>query len=138
MEPLVAALLVLVAGYALVARRLNRWSIGPAFVFVAAGIVTRLLWPGEVPTVDLEFALQLVEVTLALVLFTDASTGPPTTWSWDFGDGSNSNRQSPRHVYDDGGDYQVTLTVTNAVGSDSKTQTVTVANETGIPVPSGG
>ena len=74
MEPLVAALLVLVAGYALVARRLNRWSIGPAFVFVTAGIVTRLLWPGEVPTVDLELALQLVEVTLALILFTDAST----------------------------------------------------------------
>jgi len=72
------------------------------------------------------------------IVFTDTSTGPPTEWSWNFGDGSTSARQNPRHVYDDGGDYQVTLTVTNAAGSSTKTETVTVANETGIPIPSGG
>jgi PKD repeat protein len=62
--------------------------------------------------------------------FTDSSTGDPTSWSWDFGDGSNANRQNPAHTYRKAGDYQVKLTVRNAGGSDSKTTKVTVK-----PVP---
>ena len=74
MEPLVATLLLLVAAYALVAARLNRWSVGPALYFVVVGIVTGVAWTGEVPAGDLERGLEVVEITLALILFTDAST----------------------------------------------------------------
>lgn len=54
------------------------------------------------------------------VTFTDESTGAPTAWDWDFGDGSpHSNVQNPVHVYNTPGTYYTTLVVTNAFGSDS-------------------
>jgi PKD repeat protein len=52
------------------------------------------------------------------VTFSDLSTGNPTSWSWDFGDNSTSTTQSPTHVYQTPGSYTVTLTVSNAAGSD--------------------
>jgi len=59
------------------------------------------------------------------VQFTDASTGTPTTWAWDFtNDGTvDSTEQSPSHVYDTAGTFTVNLTVTNAAGSDSEVKT---------------
>jgi uncharacterized protein (TIGR02145 family) len=56
------------------------------------------------------------------VQFTDLSTNTPASWNWDFGDGNNSTAQSPSHVYNNVGTYNVTLTVTNAFGSDSETK----------------
>ena len=56
------------------------------------------------------------------VQFTDASTGSPSEWSWDFGDGNTSADKNPVHVYDSAGTYNVSLTVTNAAGNDSETK----------------
>jgi PKD repeat protein len=56
------------------------------------------------------------------VQFTDESTGA-TSWSWTFGDGGNSAAQNPSHTYTDPGVYTVSLTATNAVGSDVETKT---------------
>lgn len=53
------------------------------------------------------------------VSFVDNSTGSPTSWLWDFGDGNTSTEQNPTHVYDIGGRYTVNLTVKNAVGSNT-------------------
>jgi PKD repeat protein len=50
--------------------------------------------------------------------FTDNSTGEPTAWTWDFGDGQSSRAQNPRHTYNRRGVYTVRLTATNARGSD--------------------
>jgi len=33
------------------------------------------------------------------ISFTDTSSGNPTSWSWDFGDGNSSTAQNPTHVY---------------------------------------
>jgi PKD repeat protein len=57
------------------------------------------------------------------VQFTDSSTGPPTSWSWDFGDGETSSVQNPAHTFSKG-TYAVSLTVSNAGGSSTATQTV--------------
>ncbi|MCP4584190.1 MAG: S8 family serine peptidase [candidate division Zixibacteria bacterium] len=55
------------------------------------------------------------------VSFTDLSTQNPTTWNWDFGDGiGTSNEQNPTYTYNDIGTYTVTLTATNAFGSDDE------------------
>ncbi len=52
--------------------------------------------------------------------FTDLSLNDPTYWSWDFGDGGISEDQNPIHEYGEPGVYTVSLTVTNACGSDIK------------------
>ena len=57
------------------------------------------------------------------VNFTDLSTGNPTSWSWDFGDGvGTSTVQNPSYTYNNIGTYTVTLTATNAYGSDIETK----------------
>jgi PKD repeat protein len=56
------------------------------------------------------------------VSFTDTSSGSPTTWSWDFGDGTTSTLQNPTHTYATTGTYTVTLGVANATGTDTTTQ----------------
>ena len=56
------------------------------------------------------------------VYFTDSSTNTPTSWSWNFGDGGTSTAKSPSHVYSVAGTYTVSLTVTNANGSNKLTR----------------
>jgi len=58
--------------------------------------------------------------------FTDASLDNPTTWVWNFGDGSTDNVQNPTHVFVNAGTYTVQLTVTNAAGSNTFSQVITV------------
>ena len=57
------------------------------------------------------------------VQFSDLSTGEPATWSWDFGDGSTSMLRNPSHLYQAGGGFAVSLTITNSTGQDSRTKT---------------
>ena len=57
------------------------------------------------------------------VTFTDQSSGNPTSWDWDFGDGGSSTLQNPSYEYTEAGFYAVTLTATNACGSDIESKT---------------
>ena len=57
------------------------------------------------------------------VTFSDLSTGNPTSWLWEFGDGENSTAQNPVHNYTSSGSYNVTLTSCNNDGCDSITKT---------------
>jgi PKD repeat protein len=56
------------------------------------------------------------------VQFTDLSTNSPTSWAWDFdGDGTvDSTEQNPSHDFDAEGTYTVSLTASNAGGSDEE------------------
>lgn len=56
------------------------------------------------------------------VQFTDNSTGSVDTWLWEFGDGDTSPLQYPKHTYNAGGTYAVTLTVSGSGGSNTKTR----------------
>ncbi|MFO7864899.1 MAG: PKD domain-containing protein, partial [Salinivirgaceae bacterium] len=64
--------------------------------------------------------------------FTDQSTNEPTSWSWDFGDGSTSTDTIPSHTYNIAGSYTVELTVTNDYGSDTETKTDYITVESGV------
>jgi PKD repeat protein len=54
-----------------------------------------------------------------LVKFTDRSLFNPTSYSWNFGDGSASEEENPTHTYTRTGLYMVRLKVSNEGGSDT-------------------
>lgn len=59
-----------------------------------------------------------------VVLFSDLSTGNPTSWLWDLGNGNTSTFQNPSALYIVPGTYTVTLTVTDGGGlTDTQTRT---------------
>jgi PKD repeat protein len=57
------------------------------------------------------------------VQFTDESTNTPTSWLWNFGDGTTSTLQDPSHQYTTNGTYTVSLKATNAYGNNTSTLT---------------
>lgn len=68
------------------------------------------------------------------VRFTDTSTGVPTSWTWNFGDGTNSTERHPTKIYQNHGVYTVSLTATNAQGQNTTTKAgyITVLQPTTI------
>ncbi|HKU60277.1 MAG TPA: PKD domain-containing protein [Gemmatimonadales bacterium] len=63
--------------------------------------------------------------------FTDLSTddGQVTHFAWEFGDGNGASNRNPSHTFSTGGEFSVTLTVTddkNLEGSRSKTVSVSL------------
>jgi len=84
-----------------------------------------LLVPG--PQLRPQFTLAL---TSGLTYnFKDNSTPAPTSWFWDFGDGTTSNQQNPQHTYATNGSFTVKLVVTTDCGVDS---TITTFNNIGL------
>jgi len=76
----------------------------------------------QVPSAN--FTAPLVSGCSPLVAnFQDQSTGNPTSWLWDFGNGATSTLQNPSTTYFNPGTYTVRLTVTNANGSNTLTRT---------------
>ncbi len=70
------------------------------------------------------------------VQFTDISSGSPTLWSWDFGDGYTATGKSPAHVFKAAGQYSVSLSITTPLGTKrvTKTNDITVS----APAPQSG
>jgi PKD repeat protein len=66
-----------------------------------------------------------------MVTFTDRSIGSPTSWNWNFGDGTTSNVQNPTHTFTSGGAYDVKLDITRGVTTATSMQVVNVG---GVPV----
>ena len=56
------------------------------------------------------------------VTFSDRSIDSPTSWSWDFGDGTTSTQQNPSHTYISAGHYVVSLGVVTDLGPDAETR----------------
>ena len=63
------------------------------------------------------------------VIFLDESTGNQIgQWYWDFGDNEGDNAQNPTHNYSDGGDFDIILVVTDAIGcQDTAIHTISIA-----------
>ena len=81
--------------------------------------------PGEPPVADFSSDTNLV-CAGSTVNFFDNSTNSPTEWLWEFagGEPATSAEQNPEGIlYAIPGIYNVTLTVTNSVGSNSITKT---------------
>ncbi|MES2431553.1 MAG: PKD domain-containing protein [Bacteroidota bacterium] len=69
-----------------------------------------------------------------LVQFTDNSTGNPTQWKWDLGNGTTSFLQNPSVTYFVPGQYSVKLVIRNSAGADSlvKTNYITVFSKPAV------
>lgn len=70
-----------------------------------------------------------------------ASSGSPTDWQWDFGDGGQATGEAVvDHTYTSDGTFTVTLTAINLTGADIEEKTITVTLAPGAtsgPPPSG-
>jgi PKD repeat protein/lysophospholipase L1-like esterase len=72
------------------------------------------------------------------VAFTDTSTNAPTSWLWNFGDGSGSTLQNPTHAFNilEGypleRNFTVSLTATNAFGSNTTTKVAYINSQINI------
>jgi PKD repeat protein len=74
------------------------------------------------PIADFTIGDRSVVRQLQAAVFTDQSISTlPLTYAWDFGDGTTSNEQNPPpHIYNKEENYTVILTVSNALGHDTK------------------
>jgi PKD repeat protein len=77
--------------------------------------VARFSWSPASPTTDTP------------VVFSNASTGLPTSSLWEFGDGTTSTAWNPTKQYKEPGRYEVSLTVRRGTASATTSQTITVA-----------
>lgn len=57
-----------------------------------------------------------------VVTFKDISTGNPTSWRWDLGNGNVATQQNPNTIYFNPGTYTVKLIVRTGAGVDSVTK----------------
>jgi len=77
-----------------------------------------------------------------MVTFSDSSTStyPIIAWFWDFDDGDTSNKQNPTHQFTSTGVFDITLIVSDSIGTDTltkqdyiTTQDSVSANFVGLP-----
>lgn len=73
--------------------------------------------PDEKPSAS--FTSDLTEACDGIVKFTDASTNLPTSFDWNFGDGTSGSGFSPTHTYSSSGVFDVQMIATNDQGSDT-------------------
>ena len=72
------------------------------------------------PTLSADFSSDVTTGNVPLdVQFSNQSGGMPTSFLWDFGDGSTSTDDNPMHTYTVEGTYTVKLLITDAASSDS-------------------
>ena len=71
------------------------------------------------------------------VQFFDDSYHGVTGWAWEFGDGNSANDENPFHSFDEPGNYDVTLTVSNAGNEVSLTESgfIQVLDPDGMALP---
>lgn len=110
---------------------------GPAGDVIRAGTYGRGLWesPVNYSALAADFKASEIEVTVGCgVEFTDLSLGVPFEWKWTFegADTETSTLRNPGNItWSTPGFYNVSLVVTNPIGSDTivKTAFINVSNE---------
>lgn len=76
---------------------------------------------GYAPVADFS-ASETTVLIKEIISFSDNSIDDPTSWIWDFGDGSQATDQNPIHRYDAKGLYTVSLIASNVFGADTLTK----------------
>ncbi|MGB9940735.1 PKD domain-containing protein [Methanosarcina sp.] len=109
-------------------------SVDDGIVFTATDDTTYVLRPVSASPVA-NFTSNLTSGNVPLtVQFNDTSTGSPTSWDWNFGDGTYSNMQNTTHSFTTARIYNVTLTVSGRGRSSAITRSITVSEIPLYPV----
>ena len=96
----------------------------PVFLFTACSDDDDPILEDPIAT----FQYEISEDNWLEVSFMNFSTNA-TSYSWDFGDGNSSTEENPTHVYAEAGNYDVTLTASNAAGvSANFSRTITITD----------
>lgn len=66
--------------------------------------------------IEADWSFQVTDMGRREVAFEDRSYGEIRQWQWDFGDGTKSAEQNPRHRFEKAGEYVVTLYVEGPKG----------------------
>ena len=80
--------------------------------------------PAVAPSADFEYVRDN-QTAPTEVSFTNSSTDAES-YIWDFGDGKSSSEENPKHTFEYGGKFKVSLTATGAGGTDSVSKTVSL------------
>jgi PKD repeat protein len=62
------------------------------------------------------------------VQFTDTTSESPTSWQWNFGDGTTSSVKNPNHAFGQTGTYTVSLVASTSSGPKQGSRAITVAS----------
>ncbi len=84
---------------------------------------------GTIPNASFSFSNNYCNAPCTVYFQNLSANG--TSYHWNFGDGATSNQAAPSHQYTQAGIYNVTLTVSNAYGSDTYSQTVIINSSGG-------
>ena len=77
--------------------------------------------PAVIPSFQADFRVSKKAGTAPLqVSFFDLSTGDPSGWKWDFGDGTHDDIQNPVHIYQNPGFFTIKLTTDKESSMSSK------------------
>jgi PKD repeat protein len=114
----------------------NSTDPAPVFVYNTPGTYTLVLVTAneagadtaelDITVLDVPAAAFNAQVNGVTVNFQNTSSNA-TTFSWDFGDGNNSEEPAPVHTYEGIGTYIVQLTASNSCGSTITTDTIEIS-----------
>jgi len=81
------------------------------------------------------FSVQYTNPPIAtLVQFTDHTLNEPLFWDWDFGDGSFSSLQNPKHSFNIPGIHTIRLITRNCFSADTSYETINVQESPTISI----
>ncbi len=86
-------------------------------------------WTGGSATIGPDALYTFTNPSCGVYNFTKTcNTGSFSTYLWTFGDGTTSTLQNPTHTYTTGGNYTISLEVTDAIGcKKTESQTILIA-----------
>jgi PKD repeat protein len=89
--------------------------------------VVQQITVGTPPNCQAAFSFMPDSANPNTIHFIDLSTGNPTSYSWNFGDGNTSTVKNPTHSYTTSGTFTVTLNISGSNCQSTSTQNVVIS-----------